>query len=58
MSLILFETPRIQCRQISLADVDSLYAVYSDADAMRWVDARIWTAQLLSTRDNNHRRSR
>lgn len=38
MSLILFETPRIQYRQISLADVDSLYAVYSDADAMRWVD--------------------
>ena len=38
MSLVLFKTKRIYCRRLSAADIDDLYAVYSDADAMRWVD--------------------
>lgn len=35
---LLFETPRLVCRQLTPADEDELYAVYSDADAMRYVD--------------------
>ncbi|MEM1255203.1 MAG: GNAT family N-acetyltransferase [Cyanobacteria bacterium P01_H01_bin.21] len=38
MSLILFETKRILCRRLSFDDIDDMYAVYSDADGMRWVD--------------------
>lgn len=38
MPMILFETERLICRRLSLADMDEMYAVYSDADAMRWVD--------------------
>ncbi|MEO0374426.1 MAG: GNAT family N-acetyltransferase [Cyanobacteria bacterium P01_A01_bin.17] len=36
--MILFETKRIICRRLLSSDVDEMYAVYSDADAMRWVD--------------------
>ncbi len=36
-SPILFETVRLQVRRIEPGDVDAMYAVYSDADAMRWV---------------------
>lgn len=36
--MILFETERIICRRLLSSDVDEMYAVYSDADAMRWVD--------------------
>lgn len=36
--MILFKTERILCRQLLSSDVDEMYAVYSDADAMRWVD--------------------
>lgn len=38
MSVILFETKRLTCRPLSAADTDEMYGVYSDADAMRWVD--------------------
>ncbi|MGD1941602.1 MAG: hypothetical protein ACFB0G_09835 [Leptolyngbyaceae cyanobacterium] len=38
MSVILFETERMICRQLSATDTDEIYGVYSDADAMRWVD--------------------
>ena len=34
---MLFETPRLVCRRLTPADLDVMYAVYSDADAMRWV---------------------
>lgn len=37
MSTIIFETERLLVRQIDLADLDAMYAVYSDAEAMRWV---------------------
>jgi len=36
--MILFKTERLICRRLLPSDVDELYAVYSDADAMRWVD--------------------
>lgn len=36
--MILFETERIICRRLLPSDIDEMYAVYSDADAMRWVD--------------------
>lgn len=36
--MILFETERIICRRLMPSDIDEMYAVYSDADAMRWVD--------------------
>ena len=35
---VLFETPRILCRQLTAADEDELFAVYSDPEAMRYVD--------------------
>ncbi|MGD1859190.1 MAG: GNAT family N-acetyltransferase [Leptolyngbyaceae cyanobacterium] len=34
----MFETERIICRRLLPPDVDEMYAVYGDADAMRWVD--------------------
>lgn len=37
MSDLLFETDRILCRKIVAEDVDALYAVYGDAEVMRWV---------------------
>lgn len=36
--MILFETERILCRRLLPSDVDEMYAVYGDTDAMRWVD--------------------
>ncbi|MEO0406278.1 MAG: GNAT family N-acetyltransferase [Cyanobacteria bacterium P01_A01_bin.135] len=36
--MILFETERIICRRLLPSDIDEMYAVYSDPDAMRWVD--------------------
>jgi len=33
----LFQTPRLLCRQWLRSDYDTLYAVYSDPIAMRWV---------------------
>ncbi|NEQ55638.1 MAG: GNAT family N-acetyltransferase, partial [Leptolyngbya sp. SIO3F4] len=36
--MILFETERIICRRLLSSDIDEMYAVYGDADAMRWVD--------------------
>lgn len=35
---LLFETPRLICRQLTPADEDELFAVYSDAEAMQYVD--------------------
>ncbi|MBC8143149.1 MAG: GNAT family N-acetyltransferase [Armatimonadetes bacterium] len=37
MSLILFETSRLFARPLTVEHEDALYAVYGDADAMRWV---------------------
>ena len=37
MTHALFETPRLRVRQLGPADTDALFAVYGDADAMRWV---------------------
>jgi ribosomal-protein-alanine N-acetyltransferase len=34
---MLFETKRLQCRQLSSDDIHSLFDVYSDVDAMKWV---------------------
>lgn len=34
---LVFETARLVVRRITAADVDALFAVYGDADAMRWV---------------------
>lgn len=34
---MLFETPRLQVRHLGLQDLDDLFDVYGDADAMRWV---------------------
>lgn len=34
----IFETERLYVRHLTEADLDVLYAVYSDAEAMRWVD--------------------
>jgi ribosomal-protein-alanine N-acetyltransferase len=33
----LFETERLRCRRWRPEDLDTLYAVYSDREAMRWV---------------------
>lgn len=33
----LFDTPRLRVRRLSHDDLDALFAVYGDADAMRWV---------------------
>lgn len=35
---MMFETERLRTRHITKDDFDTMYAVYSDADAMRWVD--------------------
>jgi len=35
---VLFETDRLRVRRIGDADVDALFAVYGDAEAMIWVD--------------------
>ncbi|MGD1904475.1 MAG: GNAT family N-acetyltransferase [Leptolyngbyaceae cyanobacterium] len=37
-TVTLFQTERIICRRLLPSDIDEMYAVYSDADAMRWVD--------------------
>ena len=37
MSAIIFETPRLIARQIEVADLAEMLAVYGDEDAMRWV---------------------
>jgi len=37
MSKFLFETSRLYVRQPQSSDIDALYAIYGDADAMRWV---------------------
>lgn len=37
MTRPIFQTERILCRRWDAGDFDSLLAVYSDADAMRWV---------------------
>lgn len=37
MSSILYSTERLDVRQLDACDLDTLHAVYSDADAMRWV---------------------
>ena len=37
MGTVLFETRRLRCRQWDVADLEPLFAVYSDAEAMRWV---------------------
>jgi ribosomal-protein-alanine N-acetyltransferase len=36
--MLVFETSRLRCRRWIKSDFDPLYAVYSDSDAMRWVD--------------------
>lgn len=36
--LPLFQTKRLLIRQLTADDFDVMYAVYSDAEAMRWVD--------------------
>ena len=33
----LFETPRLRCRRWTADDVDAVYALYSDPQAVRWV---------------------
>lgn len=37
MNSILFQTERLQGRLLTESDADAMYAVYGDADAMRWV---------------------
>ncbi len=37
MDSALFETQRLSCRRMNVADLEPLFAVYSDAEAMRWV---------------------
>lgn len=37
MTLRLFETDRLLCRRWRAEDLEPLHAVYSDAEAMRWV---------------------
>lgn len=37
-TLILFQTERLLIRQLAADDFDAMYAVYSDMEAMRWVD--------------------
>jgi RimJ/RimL family protein N-acetyltransferase len=34
----MFETKRLRVRRLTPDDFDAMYAVYSDRDAMRWVD--------------------
>jgi RimJ/RimL family protein N-acetyltransferase len=34
----LFQTERLRVRHIDYGDLDAMYAVYGDAEAMRWVD--------------------
>lgn len=38
MSLVIFDSARLRCRRWIASDFDALYAVYSDPEAMRWVD--------------------
>ena len=57
--MILFETERIICRRLLPSDIDEMYAVYSDADAMRWVDdgqpiQRGECSQWLAVTRNNY----
>ncbi|MEL6263909.1 MAG: GNAT family N-acetyltransferase [Cyanobacteria bacterium J06627_28] len=57
--MILFETERIICRRLLPSDVDEMYAVYSDADTMRWVDdgqpiQRDECSQWLAVTQNNY----
>ncbi len=53
---VLFETTRLVGRRLSMDDVDALYAVYGDAEAMRWVgDAQPLTrAQWVEVTYNNY----
>ncbi len=37
MQAVVFESERLTCRRWLPDDLESLYAAYSDADAMRWV---------------------
>jgi [ribosomal protein S5]-alanine N-acetyltransferase len=37
MTDFLFETQRLRCRRWVTSDIEPLFAVYSDPDAMRWV---------------------
>lgn len=37
MNYFLFETERLRCRQWEVGDLEAIFAVYSDPDAMRWV---------------------
>jgi RimJ/RimL family protein N-acetyltransferase len=37
MQRIIFETPRLLVRHVSVEDLDEMLSVYGDADAMRWV---------------------
>src|SRR5258705_12851917 len=36
-TMLLFTTPRLRIRRLGPADVDSMFAIYGDAQAMRWV---------------------
>ncbi|MCA9751874.1 MAG: GNAT family N-acetyltransferase [Gemmatimonadetes bacterium] len=38
MTDLVFETPSLQCRRWVTTDLDAIHAVYSDREAMRWVD--------------------
>ncbi|MEZ5064623.1 MAG: GNAT family N-acetyltransferase [bacterium] len=38
MSDLVFETPSLRCRRWIASDLDAIHAVYSDREAMRWVD--------------------
>lgn len=35
---LLYHTPRLWVRRLTIADVDDMYAVYADPQAARWVD--------------------
>lgn len=58
---LLFVTPRLACRQLTAADEDELYAVYSDPEAMKYVDdgqpiSREETRQWIEVTQANYAR--
>lgn len=61
MSSVIFESERLLCRHWVPEDLEPLYAVYSDADAMRWVGdgtpiSRAGCEQWLQVTSDNYER--
>jgi RimJ/RimL family protein N-acetyltransferase len=47
---IILETPRLRLRQFTADDVDNLFALNSDAEVMRYINAHTMTVNAASRR--------